>query len=425
LKNKKINKNKQKKGKKAPDKGLAINSRQKPSSNTVVDRKTLKSIQKTKSITRNNKLGYKLLLETIRDYAIFMLNKEGYIITWNKGAERINGYTSDEIIGQHLSCFYEEEERWLAKPEALLKAAGKRGSIEDEGWRIRKDGSKYWASVLLTAMYDKHKKLKGFIKITRDITEKRESELALQRAYEIMEERVKERTAQLQGINEELKEEIDERKKIEAKLENTIREKELLLKEVHHRVKNNLQIISSLLKLQTNYTEDQNAKEILNDSQSRVKTMALIHEKLYQTDDLNKVDFKEYANDLITKLFSSYSYKAKNVNSLVEIANVCLSIDNVVTLGLILNELISNIFKHAFHDGSGSKIKIGLIQAGNNLKLSVSDNGKGFPSSVDFKNSNSLGLQLVNTLVEQIKGRIELTNKNGTTFLITFPYSAN
>lgn len=220
----------------------------------------------------------------------------------------------------------------------------------------------------------------------------------------------------------QLQTELAVRRQAEEQIKASLKEKEVLLKEIHHRVKNNLQIISSLLKLQSSYIRDQHVLEMFRDSQSRIRSMALIHEKLYQSKNLSRIRFAEYAQDLINHLHRSYSPSSQRINLQVHDRNIWLSIDTAVPCGLIVNELVSNALKHAFSTiETGGRIEVDLVGGSDRqFTLMVRDNGIGFPENLDFRNTESLGLELVCTLTEQLRGTIELEHGSGTTFRIRF-----
>jgi len=212
-----------------------------------------------------------------------------------------------------------------------------------------------------------------------------------------------------------------ERKRAEEQIKASLREKEVLLREIHHRVKNNLQIISTLLYLQSGYIKDKQAFEMFNESINRIKSMALIHEKLYQFTDLGKIDVAEYIRELAADLFHSYGVKTDGIKLETHVREVLLSINTAIPCGLIINELVSNSLRHALPDAKKGKIYIDLsLDSDNMFTLIVSDNGVGFPKDLDFRNTETLGLQLVMTLVKQLKGTIELDRSGGTAFKITF-----
>ena len=204
-------------------------------------------------------------------------------------------------------------------------------------------------------------------------------------------------------------------------LKASLEEKEVLLKEIHHRVKNNLQVISSLLKLQATHVEDPSALEMFNESRNRIQSMALVHEKLYQSANLSRIDFGEYARSLSTLLIKSYGAKAAQIALKTEIEDVSLSVDLSVPLGLIINELVSNCLKYAFPGGRCGEVRIEIHRVEDNrIQLLVADNGIGFPANFDFRKTETLGMQLVRTLTGQIGGSIELRSDPGTEFRISF-----
>ena len=215
---------------------------------------------------------------------------------------------------------------------------------------------------------------------------------------------------------------ISERKKAEEATQASLKEKEVLLDEIHHRVKNNLQVISSLLKLQSRDIKDEHYAEMLKESQSRVNAMALIHEKLYQSPDLARIDFGEYIKGLAGALFRSHGSDAARIALKTEVEGIMLGANHAMPCGLIVNELVSNSLKHAFPKGREGEIKIAMRPtAENELELVVSDNGSGVPEDLDFRNVESLGLQLVTILAEdQLGGQIELDRTGGTRFQIRF-----
>ena len=215
-------------------------------------------------------------------------------------------------------------------------------------------------------------------------------------------------------------EDITESKIAKNKIKKSLEEKEILLKEIHHRVKNNLQIISSLLALQTNYVDNDETKNVLYESQNRIKSMAIVHEMLYQSNDLVTINFSKYIESLVNDLFYSYGVKS-NIKIILDAEPVLLNIETAIPCGLIIIELVSNSLKYAFPDDMPGKIIVTLYSNDNTFELIISDNGTGLPESIDFKNVNSsLGLQLVNLLVKQLDGSIKLDKTEGTKFIIKF-----
>ncbi|HMK54775.1 MAG TPA: histidine kinase dimerization/phosphoacceptor domain -containing protein [Methanobacteriaceae archaeon] len=213
---------------------------------------------------------------------------------------------------------------------------------------------------------------------------------------------------------------ITDRKKAEKQLKASLDEKNVLLREIHHRVKNNMQVISSLLSLQSHYIDGKNPFDVFKESQNRVKSMAMIHEMLYQSRDLARVDFREYIQRLINFLFHSYAVNPRLIRIHVQLRDIELGIDNAIPLGLIINEIVTNSLKHAFQDEEGGNIFLELNQQGNKYILNVRDDGKGLPSDMDVKNTNSLGMRLINTLVNQLDGKLQVGDQEGTEFKIEF-----
>lgn len=213
---------------------------------------------------------------------------------------------------------------------------------------------------------------------------------------------------------------ITERKEAEDKIRASLEEKKVLLREIHHRVKNNMQIISSLLNLQARYITDDQVVDILKESQNRVKSMAMIHEKLYQSSGLARIGFRDYIKNLVTYLFQSYVIDKGRVKIDTEVDNIFLDIDTAIPCGLIINELVTNSLKHAFPDNMSGNINIQLKGTDDMYILKVVDNGIGFPEGLDFRRTETLGLQLINNLVMQLDGTAELIRNDGTEFKILF-----
>lgn len=219
-----------------------------------------------------------------------------------------------------------------------------------------------------------------------------------------------------------VQDQLAERELAEQQLKSSLEEKGVLLKEIHHRVKNNMQLISSLLSLQSGYITDEATLLAMRDSKDRIKAMALVHEKLYGAEDLSMLDFDGYAESLVSGLIRSYGAETTEITTRLEIQKLAVDVDTAVSCGLIINELVSNALKYAFAPQKGGEILIELCQENSDhLILKVEDNGVGFPAEVDFRETDSLGLQLVCMMVEQLDGKIELDSSNGSRFQIIFP----
>lgn len=213
---------------------------------------------------------------------------------------------------------------------------------------------------------------------------------------------------------------ITEQKVAEEKIRSSLKEKEMLLAEIHHRVKNNLQVISSLLRLQSRFLKDEASIQIFKETQNRVRSIAILHEKLYQSDDLAKIKLDEYIKLLAEDLL--YFYKLDNqIDMNIDVEEVFLNIETAIPCGLIIDELVSNSLKYAFKPGENGNITI-KIHSNNEQRftLTVSDNGSGIPDDVDPENAATFGMQLIKYLTNQLKGKLELDRTNGTKFILEF-----
>jgi len=315
--------------------------------------------------------------------AITVTDLNGNIIECNQATLDIHGFSAkEELLGKSAMDFIapKDQQRAAENMEKTLK----QGSVKNlEYTFLTKDGHEFPAELSASVIRDSSGKPTSFVAITKDITE---------------------------------------RKRAEEQIKASLKEKEVLLKEIHHRVKNNLQIISSLLHLQSRYIKDKQDLKAFKDSQNRVRSMALVHEKLYQSQDLARIDLAEYIRNLTTDLFRSYGVKSATIKLKINVGEVLLGIDTAIPCGLIINELVSNSLKHAFPAGREGEICIDLHSDNDDkFVLIVRDNGVGFPKDLDFRNTESFGLRLVRTLTDQLEGNIELDSNGGTTFKITFP----
>jgi PAS domain S-box-containing protein len=324
------------------------------------------------------------------DDAIVTESLEGIITSWNKGAEKIYGYTAEEILGKNSSVF--EPDNRKGEIKQLIEKVKHREKVQHyRTLRLKKDGTKVNISVTLSPVFDASGELVAISAIARDITERIRAEEAT------------------------------------AKIENARK------KEIHHRIKNNLQVISSLLDLEAekfSHKKTAPTTEILEafrESQNRVISMSLIHEELHKGEVTDTLDFSAYLQKLAENLFQTYILSSKNISLLMDLEeNAFFNMDTAVPLGIIVNELISNSLKHAFTENQEGEIRIRLCREEEKreieslFNLTISDNGKGIPEDIEFETLESLGLQLVSTLVDQMDGKIEIKREKGTEFKITF-----
>ena len=260
---------------------------------------------------------------------------------------------------------------------------------------------------------------KAMLNILEDFAEEKRRLEETQRAMLNLLDDFRMEREKTEAVNRELRD-------AEKKVKISLQEKEALLKEIHHRVKNNLQIIHSMLNLQLAYIIDEQAIKMFKESKDRVYSMALIHEKLYQSESLAKIDLGEYITSLTANLFHSYGTTRKAIRQRINVEKVTLGVDAVTPCALIINELVSNSLKHAFPDSwecvqGKREIRVDLCRdTGNRFKLSVSDNGIGLPKGFEIQKCDSLGLKLVNVLVRQLKGTLHIDTNDRTEFVITF-----
>ena len=259
----------------------------------------------------------------------------------------------------------------------------------------------------------------AYVGISRDITDRKITESQLEGYRKNLETLVEDRTKALQK-------EIAENKAIQVHLADSLQEKELLIKEVHHRVKNNMQVISSLLSIQAEGAADEIYSDLLNESQQRIKSMALIHETLYQSKDLLKIDFQEYIETLTTSLSRSYSVPGVSVHVDVNVDNVLLDLETAVPCGLVINELVSNSLKHAFRGKEGiGMIDIDFVTNDCHYDLRIADNGIGLPADFDPNKNISMGMEIVSILTSQLEGKLSARSEGGAVFEIKFPRVAH
>ena len=251
--------------------------------------------------------------------------------------------------------------------------------------------------------------------------------VSLLQSHNELEKRVKERTDELSHANRSLHEDITERKKIEEALryseeqiKQSLREKEALLREVHHRVKNNMAVVSSLLSLQARTIKDATVRSLFEESRQRVKSMALIHEKLYQTEDLSSINFEDYIKSIVSEIISLYRIDTSAITTELCIEGIELDLVSAVPCGLIINELLTNAFKYAFPDNRRGVLSVHFTKTDDTYRLAIKDNGVGLPEGFDYKEASTLGLQLVNILTEQLGGTVQIKSDKGTEAVVTF-----
>jgi PAS domain S-box-containing protein len=319
------------------------------------------------------------------------IGPDGKINDVNNSTELATGYSREELIGTDFSDYFTEPQ----KAREGYKKVFREGLVRDYPLEIQNRNGDITPVLYNASVYtDEHGKVMGVFAAARD---------------------------------------IKDLKKAENNIKESLREKEILLREIHHRVKNNLQIVSSLLSLQTEFVDGEESLDVLMESRGRIQTMALIHEELYRSSSLKEIRFKEFVNSLISNLFYSYGISG-NIGRIVEVEDLNIGIDTAIPCGLVINELVTNSLKYAFPEsfirepvngtftspqGKGT-IKIELKKFNDKFNLIISDDGMGMPENFEMANAETLGLKMVCNLVEQLDGTMKVDLTNGTRFEIIF-----
>lgn len=265
---------------------------------------------------------------------------------------------------------------------------------------------------------------KSLVVIMNDVTERWRNEEEIKQARDELERRVEARTAELTRANETLEAEVGHREELAKRLRASLTEKVTLLDEVHHRVKNNLQIISSLLGVQSRDSGDPGLINVVQEIRSRIHSLALVHEKLYRSEDFAAVDVKDYVQTLVDSLVRSYSARPDQVEARIEAEPIHMRIDTAVPCALLVNELVTNALKYAFPEGRTGVLYVGVSQREDSrCRLTIRDDGIGLPEDIDLANPGSLGLRIVRVLVQQLDGTLSVSSEAGSEFTVDFPLS--
>jgi len=338
--------------------------------------------KKTEAALKESEARYRALFDRSRDI-VFIHDFKGNFIDANKAALDIFGYSKEEIRALNFSFLLADNEQNSEVGRALKELAETGRQKELTEFKLKKkNGEIIWVETKSSVVF-------------RDGN-----------------------PVAIQGIARD----VTKRKKAEQQIERSLHEKEVLLQEIHHRVKNNMQIIISLLRLQSHDVKDKRDLELFRMSQERIYSMALIHEKLYRSKDFTRVNFAQYFESFIIHILHTYNVDSKKIRYNLDVDEVKVDINKAIPLGLIFNELVSNVFKHAFPDGRRGEVLIKLRRPKKNKKITliIRDNGVGMPDELDVENPKTLGLQLVKDLVEQINGDIRIKKKAGTEIEVIF-----
>ncbi|MDX1586548.1 MAG: histidine kinase dimerization/phosphoacceptor domain -containing protein, partial [Balneolaceae bacterium] len=314
------------------------------------------------------------IIESMAD-SLVVTDESGNIQRVNSSTLEMLGYREGELEGEPLSDLFSD-------PELVSRYMASADEVENsEAKYIRKDGSTIPISLSLGTIHDAEGNKQGIVSVASDITKRKEAE---------------------------------------EQITQSLKEKEILLSEIHHRVKNNLAVISGLLQMQIWETDDHAAETALKDSQLRVQSIALVHEKLYQSENLSYIQFDYYIRDLLQAISSTYMDSHLAVSIETELEDIILNINQAIPCSLLLNELIVNAYKHAFDAEAGGNIYVRTHKSEDTIHLYVKDDGIGLPQDFDLQAANSLGMTLINTLTQQLNGEINMKNENGAIFEVNF-----
>ncbi len=335
---------------------------------------------KTRQLTEKNLELEKLSLVASRtDNAILIASPNGKIEWVNDGFIHLMGIPKENLINKTLS----EINVYTNIDEEIRNVIKNQHSRIFESNVSTNNIQNLWISSTLTPIYDDENTLKKLVVVDSNITTS---------------------------------------KNMQKQIEASLMEKDVLLKEIHHRVKNNLQIIISLLNLQTGYIKDEVTLKAVKDGQSRVRSMALVHEKFYQSDELSEINFGDYIEKLCHFLYQSYGDKTDRIDLQIKGDKLGLDMDTAIPCALLVNEIVSNAYKYAFPDQKKGRILIVFKKLNGKMILFIHDDGVGFPQEYDLEKSESLGMQLIQALTNQLDGELKISRENGTSFEISFPY---
>lgn len=391
-----------------------ISAKGKKASGISFENKNLSQRGITKELLSTTK-HFELILSNMSE-CIFEMTFNGTIIYTNEAAVQNFGLSEEEMLAKPFISIFNDDQKPLikrmlneVKEVRLLKHMTPPIKVRDQ-----------LLTFDLLAIIDDARQT--MFAILNNRTEQIKAETVLREAHKELESRVIERTKEIAAINENLQKEINERKKIEKKIQEALTEKEILLKEIHHRVKNNLQIISSLLGLQARQVKDPDLVKKFTETQNRIHSISVVHEKLYQSKDFSRILFGEYIGNIITHLDSTFGEISEKIKIIQNIDKARIGIDLAIPCGLIINELVSNALKHAFPENSEGKIEI-VFKKENKSKylLSIRDNGIGMKENETIPGKTNLGMRIINTLVRQLNGTMETNLENGTHISIYIP----
>jgi PAS domain S-box-containing protein len=333
---------------------------------------------------------WQLFADSTGDYAFILIDADNCIADWNSGAQQLLGYKAEDIVGRPAELLFTPEDRRSGAPAEEIATALRDGRAEDERWHVRQDGVLFRASGVLTVLRDESSQVIGFAKVMRDVSAREEAR---------------------------------------ERLEQSLRERTTLLREVHHRVKSNLQMILSLIRLQADRIRDPRLLTAFEETQARVRAIAGVHERLYASPDFATIHLEPYLRALVYDVHSSHK-AGDRIGVEIDVADLALEIDDAVPLGLIANELIGNAFEHAFPEGRRGTVAVkvsyqrrdGQNEPSARAQLEIGDDGVGLPAGFRLEAQDSLGFDLIRILTRQLRGEVAVRRAaSGARFELSFP----
>ena len=356
---------------------------------------------------------YRVIVENISDHVIFTLDPEGRFDSWSPGAEHVLGYSASEAVGLEYAILFTPEEMASGGPRREMAEAARDGHCSTEGWRVRQDGELFWGIGETTAIRDGAGKVTGFVRVARDMTRQKRAEVSLAHLAAELEERVAERTSQLELTVNELRSKNEEVEALARVTARDLEEKRLMLNEIHHRVKNNLQVVQSLLKMSVRSLPIGEARTVTMTTAQRVFAMAMVHEHLYQTKNLAGISVSKYLRDLFSGVADSNAALHGQVRIEFDCDEILLNLDHAIPFGLLVNELLANCLKHGYPDGRKGTVTVSVHRVQDAVNLVFQDDGLGLPEGFDAATCTSMGLKLAASLSHQLGGKLNFTSNNG------------
>jgi len=356
---------------------------------------------------------YRVIVESISDHVIFTLDAMGRFDSWSSGAQNVVGYAAGEVQGREYGLLFTGEACEAGEPQQELDQAARSGHCSTEGWRVRSNGEIFWCIGETTAIRDAAGALAGFVRVARDMTRQKRAEESLSRLATDLEQRVAERTGQLEATVSELRRKNEEVEALALLTTRDLEEKRLMLNEIHHRVKNNLQVVQSLLKMSVRSLPPGEARAVTMTTAQRVFAMAMVHEHLYQTKDLAGISISKYLRDLFAGVAESNAALHGQVQIEFDCDDLLLNLDHAIPFGLLVNELLSNCLKHGYPDGRKGTVTVSVHRVQDAVDLVFQDDGVGLPDGFDTALCSSMGLKLAASLCHQLGGKLTFTSGGG------------